>query len=439
MSLRLKLSVLLTALFITAIGNALFTFVLEDQSEEKLKLVIHTYEVIDESDSLLMALQNAETGQRGYLLTGNPNYLEPYHTGLLVADKHLSRLLEMTQGNPTQQERLVNVGELMSQKFLELKETINLKKDSLTSAQAGRDMMAIINQDTGKIFMDGIRKALDDFHHEEHLLLEVRKGDFREVKAYITTFVFILIVFFVFLGLLTVSFVKVNIFDPLATLLASTHKMEDGGKPLISDILPNDEMGYLLSSFYKMSEKVYENAASLTYKANHDELTGLRNRASTQKEITESINELNTLDTKMAILFIDLDKFKQLNDTYGHDAGDFILKETAERLKECVRSDDVVFRLGGDEFLVVLKNITEHSHAKSIVTKITKRFNQPALFNGKNIDIPLSIGIAISPDDSTDSEEIVKFSDVAMYAAKNDANSNFEFFDRTMLKRANDH
>ncbi len=140
----------------------------------------------------------------------------------------------------------------------------------------------------------------------------------------------------------------------------------------------------------------------------------------------------------MTILFIDLNGFKQLNDMLGHDAGDEILKETANRLKESVRSEDVVFRIGGDEFVVILKNITQASDARIVVTSILERFTTPFMFQGKPLEISLSIGIATSPDDSKNSEEILKFADIAMYSAKRDTSTNYRFFDNTMLKRESD-
>ena len=433
MSIRRKLTLLLILLFAATIGNTIFTFLLEDYGKEKLKWVIHTHEVIIESEKLLSTMTDAETGQRGFLLTESTNYLEPYHHGVLSARKHFDELLKLTSDNPTQQKQLININESMQKKFEELKFTIELM-------QKGNNMEAfkIVNKDSGKKFMDDIRIKLIAFNNEERILLEKRNGDYRESRAQITALVVIEILFFIFLGLVTAFFVKGNLFNPLKLLLLNTSKMERGERQEVSDLLPNDEMGYLLSRFYQMSEKVLEKTESLAYSAKHDELTGLKNRAGLHDEINDSIISLKNLDTKMAVIFIDLNKFKQLNDTLGHDAGDLVLKETAIRLEESVRSGDAVFRQGGDEFILVIKNIHDASHVETIVTKIINRFEPPVMFRGNSIDILLSIGIAISPDDTKNADEIIKFSDVAMYEAKRDKDTKYKFFNKSMLKRESD-
>ena len=135
---------------------------------------------------------------------------------------------------------------------------------------------------------------------------------------------------------------------------------------------------------------------------------------------------------------MDLNKFKQLNDTLGHDAGDIMLKETAVRLKNSVRSDDIVFRLGGDEFLVLIKNVKHHSEVEKVVSNIFESTKAPVMIQGNPISISLSIGVAISPDDTQSSDEILKYSDIAMYEAKHDKDCDYKFFDKSMLKRSGD-
>ncbi|MCP3944772.1 MAG: diguanylate cyclase [Desulfobacteraceae bacterium] len=436
MSIRLKLSLVLISLFVISIGNTVFTFVLENFGEEKLRWVNHTHQVINETEQLLSTMTDAETGQRGYLLTGDLSYLEPYYTGLIAAENHFKVLFKLTSDNPVQQKRLTKVKEFIQKKFEELNHTIEVMQK--TEKKDNSEALRIVKQNTGKQYMDAIRRHLIAFKNEERVLLEARKGDYRENKAYIITVVGFELMFFIIMGAFTILFVRRNLFVPMEMLLKNTSKMEKGEKQNISDLLPNDEMGYLLSRFYQMSEIVYDKTKLLTFSANHDELTGLKNRAKMREEIYDSIVGVNKTGAKMAVFFIDLNKFKQLNDTLGHDAGDAVLKETAKRLEESVRSDDLVFRQGGDEFLIVLKNINEVSDAKNIVINIIKRFEPPVMFQGKSIEISLSIGIAISPDDTADSEEIIKFSDVAMYVAKNDKETDYKFFNRSMLKRISD-
>ncbi len=115
-----------------------------------------------------------------------------------------------------------------------------------------------------------------------------------------------------------------------------------------------------------------------------------------------------------------------------------MLIETANRLKSSVRSVDMVFRHGGDEFIALINNIYSKFDVHNIVANIINSFKPPVIIQGQSINIIISIGVVISPDDSTDCNEILKFSDIAMYEAKLDKDTSFKFFDRTMLQRAND-
>ena len=201
MNIRLKLILFISFLFIAAIANSLLTFQLEGYSNEKLKWVNHTHEVIIISDDFMGAIKDTETGQRGYLLTNNLNYLEPYYSGLLTAQKQFIKLKSLTSDNPTQQERLDLVEKSMKLKFEELKETIEL-----TEKKKNVEAIEIVKKNTGKKYMDDIRIHIDKFINTEMLLLEKRKGDFRAHRAKITTIIAIEVMFFLFLAFMTISF-----------------------------------------------------------------------------------------------------------------------------------------------------------------------------------------------------------------------------------------
>jgi len=429
MSIRLKLSLLLTLLFVSSIGNVVFTYIVESYWEEKMKWVNHEHEIIHTSESFISSLMDAETGQRGYLLTGDVDYLEPYYSGVVSVEATLERLIDMTKSHLTQQERLALISKLTNQKLENLEKTIDLM-------QSGNrvDAFATFNTGANKKIMLEIRKVITKFSHEERLLLEQRKGDFRESRAMITTLVIIEFFVFVFMGVITAIFIKGSLFNPLKLLMQSTSKMEKGIKQDVSELFPNDEMGYLLSRFHKMSEKVFEKTESLTFNATHDELTGLRNRVDIHNEINNAIMYLENTNRKLAIIFIDLNKFKELNDSLGHDTGDFVLKVASERLVGAVRASDVVFRYGGDEFIVMIKRFDELSQIESITSNILKAFEPSVSFRGNTIGISLSMGVAVSPDDSIDSDEVIKYADIAMYEAKRDEETDYKLFDRSMIK-----
>lgn len=433
MSIRIKLSLLLGLLFLAAIFNSILTFQLEIYGEEKLNWVTHTHEVLNETQTLTGAMKDAETGQRGYILTTNSAYLVPYHTGRLIAQESFDRLKALTSDNPSQQDILDSIESQMVLKFQEMKETVGL-------VQGDNNEMAVqmVSDNRGKQYMDNIRGLFDTFINAEKLLLEQRKGDFRENRAQVTTLIVVEIVLFIGLFFMTSTLLRRSFFTPLELLLSSVKKLEKGHKIEVSDVVKNDEMGHLLSTFFVMSEKVYQREQELGFKAHHDELTGLKNRLTMPQEIETEIDELQETGGMIAVLFIDLDRFKEINDQYGHHVGDLVIKETAYRIKYAVRDSDTVFRVGGDEFLVVIKDIKNMTHIHNVVNNIVSEFKHPVNIEGKELDISISVGVAVSPDDSLDRKEIVKFADVAMYAAKQDKASCYRMFDKGMLRRGSD-
>ncbi|MBL4659495.1 MAG: CHASE3 domain-containing protein, partial [Alcanivoracaceae bacterium] len=251
MSIRLKLTLLLFMLFSISVGNTVFIFLLEDYGEQKLDWVIHTHTVLHQTEKLLASMTDTETGQRGYLLTTDPIYLEPYLSGLALANESYNQLVSLTKDNKNQQKRLLVIQALMNKKFEELKFTIDLQKSA--EPESIKKAMEIVKKNTGKQYMDDIRLEIISFENEEKILLETRKGDFRENRAQITTVIAIEIAFFILMGTITAFFIQNKLFSPIEMLLTATSKMEKGQKQTIEDILPNDEMGYLLSRFYKMS------------------------------------------------------------------------------------------------------------------------------------------------------------------------------------------
>ncbi|MDF1818243.1 MAG: diguanylate cyclase [Immundisolibacteraceae bacterium] len=431
MSIRLKLTMLLSMLFIAAIGNVLFIYILDKNGERTTYWGVHTHKVITQVGDFMTAMVDAETGQRGYLITNDAEYLEPYYTGVSNAKNHFDDLVRKTADEPDQQQRLKNVGSLMEKKFDELAHTINVAQNK--SDESISKAIEIVKNDAGKRLMDAIRFEMLAFKNTELLILEQRKGEFRENRAFINALIIFELMFFVFMSVVTGLFIKNKLYQPLKVLIEGTAKMEKGEKQQVSDLLPNDEMGYLLSRFYRMSETVHTKTEVLSYEASHDSLTGLKNRAGLKRDLEEAVAELSD-DEKIAVLFADLNKFKQLNDTLGHDVGDAILAETAIRLNNSVRLYDAVYRLGGDEFVVVIKGITEVSQAKLVVEKMIKKFDEPFAFQGHTINISISLGVAISPDHSTDSDRLLSLSDAAMYEAKRDESVAYKLFDDSMIK-----
>ncbi len=180
----------------------------------------------------------------------------------------------------------------------------------------------------------------------------------------------------------------------------------------------------------KMSEE------QIKYIAYHDPLTGLHNRKAFYERLEETIVESGRRKSeRWALLFIDLDRFKDVNDTLGHEIGDELLKETAARLKACLRKSDHVFRLGGDEFTIITTQMSEDIVASMVAQRILDAVSRPFYLQGHEIYMTGSIGISVHPDDGDTVEVLVKNADMAMYAAKEDTNS-YRFFTAEMNERA---
>lgn len=163
-------------------------------------------------------------------------------------------------------------------------------------------------------------------------------------------------------------------------------------------------------------------------KANYDILTNLPNRRLFLDRLTEDLKQADRAGAQVALLFIDLDRFKEANDNYGHDAGDILLRRVAERIRAHVRETDTVARLGGDEFVIILHNIGDVETIKHTADKILKDIAVPFKISTRHIDISSSIGVAIFPDHAVKPDDLMKSADQAMYAAKTAGRNRLSFF-----------
>lgn len=170
--------------------------------------------------------------------------------------------------------------------------------------------------------------------------------------------------------------------------------------------------------------------------AHHDPLTGLANRRVYQEFMGMELDRSIRHNLQMAILFMDLDNFKLINDTKGHDVGDLLLQSVADRVRKCVRKEDLVARLGGDEFAVVLVEIEKPENAALVAQKILEKLAVPHQLAGHEIITTFSIGIAVYPLSGSNVEDICKAADNAMYQAKQDGKNNYKFFEPEMQRLA---
>jgi len=166
----------------------------------------------------------------------------------------------------------------------------------------------------------------------------------------------------------------------------------------------------------------------LQYLANYDPLTELPNRAAFNQHLEQAIQRAGRSGLRLAVMFVDLDRFKMVNDSLGHEAGDRVLCEAATRLRDCLRVNDAVCRLGGDEFVIVIENLAEVTAVAAIAGKVLQSIARPFIAEGQEFHITASVGIAGYPDDGSDRQQLLRNADVAMYRAKELGKNKFQFY-----------
>lgn len=203
-------------------------------------------------------------------------------------------------------------------------------------------------------------------------------------------------------------------------------------------VVARDEQGHPLRMIGTTSDITAkkESDERVWRQANFDTLTRLPNRRLFRDRLEQEVKKAHRAGLRAALLFIDLDRFKEVNDLLGHDAGDQLLKQAALRLSECVRETDTVARLGGDEFTVILSELEDIAHVELIAQKLLARLAEPFRLGTEVAYVSGSIGITLYPADAEEPEELIRNADQAMYAAKSAGRNQFSYFTRSMQEQA---
>jgi diguanylate cyclase (GGDEF)-like protein len=200
---------------------------------------------------------------------------------------------------------------------------------------------------------------------------------------------------------------------------------------VVASVHDKNKIAHFLVIISDITEQKSAEAKLLTL-ANYDSLTGLPNRTLLLDRIDRGIEHARRHSSNMALFFVDLDKFKQVNDSLGHKAGDELLIIVAERLANKLRKEDTIARLGGDEFVIMVDEVTSAEAISVLVTEISNVIDSPITLGLHTVSVSSSIGIAMFPEDGQSAEELIKNADIAMYHAKEQGRSNFQFFTKKM-------
>ncbi|WP_040896364.1 GGDEF domain-containing protein [Vibrio brasiliensis] len=255
-------------------------------------------------------------------------------------------------------------------------------------------------------------KQLESLEHE---VLDIRISNYQGARSAIMLTLISTTVVILASGAVLCCLIHCKLFRPIDGLLNFTkrHSNEtrrDAASDELTSLAQNIETLYCSS---KKKEDFYKEQAV------SDSLTGLRNRHTLLDEVTQALEEAVEKCLNVAVLYIDLNKLKQINDSLGHRYGDLAIQEVAVRLCMNIRQSDTIFRVGGDEFVILLKNIDQPEDVASLFTSIQHAFDPPALVDEKLIPLSISMGVSFGPCDSLNPQELITFADAAMYYAKN--------------------
>jgi len=251
------------------------------------------------------------------------------------------------------------------------------------------------------------------------------------------------------LGLASILLLKLrqSITGPLQKLTSLMDSVtENNDYSIRAENDSSDEIGILSRGFNKMLKHIQINDEKLAhelaerYKAEehldklayYDVVTDLPNRHFFHQKLVQVIEQAINKKSIMALVFLDLDNFKIVNDTLGHNTGDLLLKQASSRLSSVVRQSDHICRIGGDEFAIIIENIKQIDDAAVVTTKCIESLSKPFVFDGKNFFIGVSIGISICPDDAITANDLLVNADMAMYEAKLNGKNNYQYYDRKM-------
>src|SRR3954467_7853248 len=227
---------------------------------------------------------------------------------------------------------------------------------------------------------------------------------------------------------------RVNVLSPVRKLIAASRQVARGEYVAV-DVKSSDEFAVLARAFNTMTAEVKDEQAKLHRQANFDALTGLPNRMMAFDRIRQEIRRASRSAERFAVYFIDLDNFKNVNDSLGHKAGDELLIEVGRRLGAALRSSDTVARLGGDEFLVIAPEITDELQVKSVAERLLAAVAEPIELFGRRLATQCSIGVAIFPESGSTVEALMVNADEAMYQAKATQTGSAIFFTDEMNVR----
>jgi diguanylate cyclase (GGDEF)-like protein len=333
--------------------------------------VLHTAVAIGKLETFHLALVETESAGRGFLISGSRRAKSRYDSMLAGIDEQLREFKAFTSDNPDQQKLIPGLEQSIASRFAYMDALIGIRVTNGLEAVAQATAVG-----TGVTEMQSIRAHIGGMKVIENRLLENRRAAQKRNDARLE----------IALAMLITSGVAI--------------------------------MGVMFWSMRRLWRARLRAEASALEQAHHDTLTGLPNRRLLEDRLRVALARANRDGGVLAVLCLDLDGFKTVNDTYGHPAGDELLCRVGERLGGLMRAEDTAARIGGDEFVVVLSSISDAPYSERVAGRIVQSVSAPYTIQGHSVMISTSIGIAVSPIDGSDAAALLKAADEALYSAK---------------------
>lgn len=266
----------------------------------------------------------------------------------------------------------------------------------------------------------------------------------REINDHIVETIFNTSVIIILLVVTLFWAIRLFVLKPISNIVEIINHSDEDGIPF--ELVPHHgsreihalshTMNIMINSIKDSRVALKEQKQALHYQAHHDALTGLANRFLFIDRLEQGIEKSKRNKSRMALLFIDLDHFKEINDSFGHKTGDKVLELVTRKLSHTIRGEDTLARLGGDEFTVMIEGLKDNQDASLLAEKIIHTLSEPLKIEEGEFYIGSSIGISVYPDNGNNSEDLLKHADAAMYKAKNEGRNNFQYYSSEMTEKA---
>jgi diguanylate cyclase (GGDEF)-like protein len=413
MRLRTKILVLMTMPLLILVATVAFSFRAERSTTESLRLVQHTYQVKDTLEAVVEDLVNAESGMRGYLLTGEVAFLGPFNEGTTRLHQDLDRLTFLLRDDPTESRRLKDL-RLLTPERLRILEQLR-PFAPITEVRHPHQVDPILED--GKVIMDEIRTTLGAVMSDQNRLLALRQAALTRARHLAFLVDAVALPLSVLIALVSVFVFTRRLSRRLSAIETNAGHLEEG-VPLDPPEESQDEVGHLSRVIALAAEQIAALQDDLRRSAAVDPLTHLNNRRGFMPIAEHQLRLAQRTREPVALVFLDVDGLKHVNDTLGHASGDTLISEAAMVLRTTFRASDLLARLGGDEFCVLLRGDSALG-ADEAVERLQQAVNVINAEEGRTFNLSLSKGIArFDPDDPVSLDNLLEKADGQMYAHK---------------------